>query len=146
MHELVNEYSLGVVRAYMTHIQTCAEMAVREMLKYVVNLRNSDAFEFDLMPPCDVNAREMMLEIHSIVNSACNTDTSCDEKLENVLHDAFSPPQLLTSHSQTSPLLSSNNNSRSFSLKEGLPEVGTARAEDFLDDGTPIRLAVTIGE
>lgn len=35
MHELVNEYSLEVVCAYMTHIQTCAEMAVREMLRCV---------------------------------------------------------------------------------------------------------------
>jgi 5-oxoprolinase (ATP-hydrolysing) len=35
MHELVNEYNLEVVQAYMTHIQTCAEMAVRDMLKCV---------------------------------------------------------------------------------------------------------------
>ncbi len=33
MHELVNEYNLEVVQAYMTHIQTCAEMAVRDMLR-----------------------------------------------------------------------------------------------------------------
>lgn len=33
MHELVNEYSLEVVCAYMTHIQDCAEMAVRDMLR-----------------------------------------------------------------------------------------------------------------
>lgn len=34
--------------------------------------------------------------------------------------------------------------SRAFSLREGLDEVGVATAEDFLDDGTPIRLAVTV--
>ncbi|CAM9925903.1 unnamed protein product, partial [Heterosigma akashiwo] len=33
---------------------------------------------------------------------------------------------------------------RTFSLAQGLPEVGTVSAEDFLDDGTPIRLAITI--
>ena len=33
---------------------------------------------------------------------------------------------------------------REFSLKEGMQEVDTVSAEDFLDDGTPIRLAVTI--
>jgi 5-oxoprolinase (ATP-hydrolysing) len=31
-----------------------------------------------------------------------------------------------------------------FSLAQGLPEVGTVRAVDYLDDGTPIALAVTI--
>ena len=33
MQELVNEYSLFVVQSYMTHIQSCAENAVREMLR-----------------------------------------------------------------------------------------------------------------
>lgn len=33
MHELVHEYTLQVVQAYMIHIQYCAEMAVRNMLK-----------------------------------------------------------------------------------------------------------------
>lgn len=31
-----------------------------------------------------------------------------------------------------------------FSLRQGLPEVGTVYAEDQLDDGSPIRLAVTV--
>jgi N-methylhydantoinase B/oxoprolinase/acetone carboxylase alpha subunit len=31
-----------------------------------------------------------------------------------------------------------------FSLAQGLPEVGSVTAEDFLDDGTRIALAVTI--
>ena len=30
----VNEYSLDVVMAYMNHIQVCAEMSVRNMLRY----------------------------------------------------------------------------------------------------------------
>ena len=33
---------------------------------------------------------------------------------------------------------------RRFSTEHGLPEVGTVTAEDCMDDGTPIRLAVTI--
>ena len=33
---------------------------------------------------------------------------------------------------------------RRFSTEHGLPEVGTVVAEDCMDDGTPIRLAVTI--
>ena len=33
---------------------------------------------------------------------------------------------------------------RRFSAERGLPEVGTVVAEDLMDDGTPIRLAVTI--
>jgi len=33
---------------------------------------------------------------------------------------------------------------RRFSRERGLPEVGTVVAEDQMDDGTPIRLAVTI--
>ena len=33
--ELIEEYSLEVVQAYMTHIQTSAELAVRELLKKV---------------------------------------------------------------------------------------------------------------
>lgn len=65
MHELVNEYSLEVVQAYMKHIQQCAEDAVRNMLK-------------------------------------------------------------------------------EFSLKENMKEIDTVTAEDFLDDGTPIKLAITI--
>jgi len=65
MHELVNEYGLQVVCAYMGHIQSCADLAVRDML-------------------------------------------------------------------------------RRFSVQEGMAEVGVVRAEDFLDDGSPIRLAVTI--
>jgi len=65
MQELVEEYSLGVVQAYMGHIQACAEQAVRSML-------------------------------------------------------------------------------RDFSLERGLGEVGSVTAEDFLDDGTPIRLKITI--
>lgn len=65
MQELVEEYSLGVVQAYMGHIQVCAEQAVRAML-------------------------------------------------------------------------------RDFSIERGLGEVGSVSAEDFLDDGTPIRLKVTI--
>lgn len=31
-----------------------------------------------------------------------------------------------------------------FSEGAGLPQVGTVTAEDFMDDGSPIRLAVTI--
>lgn len=65
MHELVGEYGLGVVKAYMVHIQNCAEDAVRNML-------------------------------------------------------------------------------REFSLSKNLEDVGTVTAEDFLDDGTVIRLAITI--
>jgi len=65
MKELIEEYSLKVVQAYMAHIQKNAELAVREMLKR-------------------------------------------------------------------------------FSLNQGLSEVGTVEAEDFLDDGTPIQLAITI--
>ena len=65
MHELVKEYGLGVVQAYMTHIQSCAESAVRDML-------------------------------------------------------------------------------RSFSRQEGMAEIDTVNAEDFLDDGTPIVLSVRI--
>jgi 5-oxoprolinase (ATP-hydrolysing) len=61
----VNEYGLDVVMAYMGHIQTCAEVAVRDML-------------------------------------------------------------------------------RAFSRREGMKEIDVAVAEDFLDDGTPIRLSVTI--
>jgi N-methylhydantoinase B/oxoprolinase/acetone carboxylase alpha subunit len=33
---------------------------------------------------------------------------------------------------------------RDFSAAQGLPEVGRVAAEDQLDDGSPIRLAVTI--
>lgn len=33
---------------------------------------------------------------------------------------------------------------RDFSVARGLPEVGTVTAEDQLDDGSPIRLAITI--
>lgn len=65
MHELVKEYGLSVVKAYMGHIQSCAEHAVRDMLK-------------------------------------------------------------------------------TFSKKEGMEEVGQVYAEDFLDDGTKICLAVQI--
>ena len=65
MHGLVAEYGLGVVQAYMGHIQANAERAVRAMLA-------------------------------------------------------------------------------TFSRRQGLPAVGTVKAEDFMDDGTPIRLAVTI--
>lgn len=32
VHELIAEYGLGVVQAYMRHIQSNAEQAVREML------------------------------------------------------------------------------------------------------------------
>lgn len=65
MHGLVAEYGLGVVQAYMGHIQANAERAVRAMLA-------------------------------------------------------------------------------TFSRRQGLRPVGTVEAEDFMDDGTPIRLAVTI--
>jgi 5-oxoprolinase (ATP-hydrolysing) len=65
MHELVAEYGLNVVQAYMVHIQSCAESSVREML-------------------------------------------------------------------------------RSFSLQEGMKEKDSVTAEDFLDDGTPIKLTVHI--
>lgn len=65
MHELVREYGLDVVQAYMVHIQDCAEESVRAML-------------------------------------------------------------------------------REFSRQEGMDEVGTVVAEDFLDDGTPIKLSITI--
>ena len=65
MPELVKEYGLDVVQAYMSHIQRCAEEAVRGML-------------------------------------------------------------------------------REFSLSKGLGELGTVTAEDFLDDGTVIRLTITI--
>ena len=65
MHELVHEYSLEVVQAYMVHIQNCAEQAVRNML-------------------------------------------------------------------------------RDFSIKEKMNEVDTVVAEDFLDDGTCIKLSITI--
>lgn len=65
MNELIKEYSLEVVNAYMVHIQDAAEKAVREML--------------------------------------CT-----------------------------------------FSLKRNLPEVGSVKAQDFLDDGSPICLEVTI--
>ena len=34
MHELVLEYGLNVVQAYMRHIQSCAENAVRGMLRF----------------------------------------------------------------------------------------------------------------
>lgn len=35
MNELINYYGLDVVQAYMQHIQNNAELAVREMLKFV---------------------------------------------------------------------------------------------------------------
>ncbi|KAL6044826.1 OPLA oxoprolinase [Balamuthia mandrillaris] len=63
--ELIQEYSLEVVQAYMDHVQRNAEEAVREML-------------------------------------------------------------------------------RSLSLARGLPPVGTVTAEDCMDDGTPIKLSITI--
>mmetsp|Transcript_7849 Transcript_7849/g.23615 ORF Transcript_7849/g.23615 Transcript_7849/m.23615 type:complete len:1334 (-) Transcript_7849:407-4408(-) len=63
--DLIREYSLPVVQAYMGHIQANAEAAVRDML-------------------------------------------------------------------------------RDFSRDQGLDEVGTVRADDIMDDGSPIRLAVTI--
>ncbi|GAX85880.1 hypothetical protein CEUSTIGMA_g13296.t1 [Chlamydomonas eustigma] len=63
--DLIEEYGLNVVQAYMGHIQRNAELAVRDMLK-------------------------------------------------------------------------------DFSLQQGLPEVGTVHAEDQMDDGTPIKLEVTI--
>jgi 5-oxoprolinase (ATP-hydrolysing) len=31
-----------------------------------------------------------------------------------------------------------------FKSSQGLPEIGTVHSEDYMDDGTPIRLAVTI--
>jgi 5-oxoprolinase (ATP-hydrolysing) len=65
VHDLILEYGLPAVRAYMGHIQANAEAAVRDML-------------------------------------------------------------------------------RAFSAARGLPEVGTVRARDQMDDGTPICLAVTI--
>ncbi|GLD94054.1 hypothetical protein PINS_up002665 [Pythium insidiosum] len=65
MKELMAEYSLPVVTAYMTYIQHAAELAVRGML-------------------------------------------------------------------------------REFSLQQGLPEVGSVYAEDFMDDGTKIALKITI--
>lgn len=65
MHELVAEYSLPIVTAYMTYIQEAAEHAVRAML-------------------------------------------------------------------------------HAFSLAQGLPEVGSVYAEDFMDDGTKIALTITI--
>lgn len=65
MHELVGEYGLDVVQAYMVHIQVSAELAVRNMLK-------------------------------------------------------------------------------TFSANEGLEEVDTVSADDFLDDGTPIALRIEI--
>lgn len=65
MQELVKEYSLTVVQAYMGHIQDCAEKAVRDMLI-------------------------------------------------------------------------------AFSLQQDLPEIGKVHAVDYLDDGTPIALTVTI--
>eukprot|EP00981_Chlorochromonas_danica_P003519 scaffold659_cov192-Ochromonas_danica.AAC.32 len=65
VNELVKEYSLEVVQAYMGHIQTCAEQAVRQML-------------------------------------------------------------------------------REFSLSLGLKEVDSVTAEDFLDDGSSIRLRIEI--
>jgi 5-oxoprolinase (ATP-hydrolysing) len=65
VRELIGEYGLRVVHAYMRHIQTNAEVAVREMLA-------------------------------------------------------------------------------AFSRARGLPPVGTVRAVDYMDDGTPIALAITI--
>jgi N-methylhydantoinase A/oxoprolinase/acetone carboxylase beta subunit/N-methylhydantoinase B/oxoprolinase/acetone carboxylase alpha subunit len=65
MTELVGEYGLDVVKAYMEHIQDCAEASVRHMLS-------------------------------------------------------------------------------EFSRQRGLPERGQVHAEDFLDDGTPIRLSIEI--
>jgi 5-oxoprolinase (ATP-hydrolysing) len=65
MRELIKEYGLEVVNAYMEHIQSCAERAVRDML-------------------------------------------------------------------------------RSFSERMGLQSVDSVSAEDFLDDGSPIRLKITI--
>lgn len=35
MNELIDQYGLNVVQAYMDHIQTNAEVAVRNMLKQV---------------------------------------------------------------------------------------------------------------
>eukprot|EP00002_Diphylleia_rotans_P021998 TRINITY_DN4298_c0_g1_i3.p1 TRINITY_DN4298_c0_g1~~TRINITY_DN4298_c0_g1_i3.p1 ORF type:complete len:1178 (+),score=228.16 TRINITY_DN4298_c0_g1_i3:265-3798(+) len=63
--ELIKEYSLEVVQAYMMHVQNSAEAAVRNMLKEI-------------------------------------------------------------------------------SIRQGLPEIGSLGAEDFMDDGTPIKLKVTI--
>lgn len=67
MHELVEEYGLDVVTSYMSHIQVCAEQAVRNML-------------------------------------------------------------------------------RNFARDEGIEEGGLIRAEDFLDDGSPIVLSVSVDQ
>eukprot|EP00455_Lapot_gusevi_P052856 TRINITY_DN8129_c0_g1_i2.p1 TRINITY_DN8129_c0_g1~~TRINITY_DN8129_c0_g1_i2.p1 ORF type:complete len:354 (+),score=114.14 TRINITY_DN8129_c0_g1_i2:43-1104(+) len=40
MEELIAEYSLGVVQAYMTHIQANAEVAVRDMLRDIAEKNN----------------------------------------------------------------------------------------------------------
>jgi 5-oxoprolinase (ATP-hydrolysing) len=65
MHELVGEYGLDVIQAYMLHVQNCAEQSVRSMLQ-------------------------------------------------------------------------------EFSLQQKMEEVGSVEAEDFLDDGTAIKLRITI--
>lgn len=48
--ELIDQYGLDVVQAYMSHIQTSAEMAVRELLKKVhsVNRNTLDKLNIKL--------------------------------------------------------------------------------------------------
>lgn len=56
-------------------------------------------------------------------------------------HSSTSPPSLSTSSLSRTPQIHFLSH---FSGSQGLPEVGTVSASDVMDDGSPIRLAVTI--
>jgi 5-oxoprolinase (ATP-hydrolysing) len=110
VRSLIAEYTLSVVQAYMAHIQTNAEEAVRQML-----------FNFSLRQVCGWHATGLSYrcscsstQVHSLW--PCSRTPS-----------PWSPRQAcVCAHLQ------------------GLQEVDTVRSEDRMDDGTPIRLAVTI--
>lgn len=69
VHELIAEYGLDVVQAYMTHIQQSAEGAVREMLRQVVHARRSTTLKArDFMD--DGTPIELTVEIDPTTGSA----------------------------------------------------------------------------
>lgn len=68
MHELVLEYGLDVVQAYMLHIQNCAEESVREMLRVFSMKEGSEVCAEDFLD--DGTPIRLKIAIDSVEGSA----------------------------------------------------------------------------
>lgn len=136
--DLIDEYSLEVVQAYMRHIQ------VRQYLR-AIGLRNSLAVCL-FHSPVESTIHTSVPKHYNKVVADCQARDAI--QASRMQFESALPRLVLTQRSTTRSQVNAEEAVRQmladFSVEVGLPETGSVVAEDQMDDGSPIVLKVCL--